>query len=176
MAQNCLAALSWTVVAGRGSRYLPGAVGLEEYAASAVCTNPEARTLFTLALSHRNTCTTLLASCLLSIHLSAEAPLLMPVISPANSYQEAVIAGPVELGHPPQSPMELLLSQLHAIKPIRIFPRHAAARCATLLWGVRQGSMAIGYRIGFLLIVPRRTCRLHASCRPNCFPAAGTAG
>jgi hypothetical protein len=49
-------------------------------------------------------------------------------------------------------PIKLLLSQMDAIKAIS--PRNAAASGATLLWGVRQGSMAIGYTIGFLLIVP----------------------
>ncbi len=57
---------------GRGTRYST------KYAASAVCTNPEARTSFTLALSNSNTCTTLLAPCLLSIHLPAGPTLLMP--------------------------------------------------------------------------------------------------
>lgn len=79
-----------------------------------------------------------------SIHPSAEALLLMPQprkrppgASDKHCYFEQAfdLLSLVSLPNP-QSPSTFCYLTLHPIKPIRIFPRHAAAGCPTLRWGV----------------------------------------
>jgi len=129
-----------------------------------------------LALSDKSTCTTLFASCLLSIHLQAGPTPLMP--QPLKQLSGVSDIGLGEFCARRTLHIKLLLSPLDAIKAI--FPSRAAQRCATFLWHLLEG--APGERGDWLydrLLADRHQTGSLAACFRaglSVFPEAGTAG